>query len=968
MTYQQSWKDQKHKPKIRKNTDFKYRKHTKFNPLKLILKKEFLKLIIILGFLGLFVGFIGIMWLSRGLPNPNQLLNREVVESTKIYDRTGEHILYDIHGDEQRTLIKLKDLPNYVKWATISIEDKNFYEHKGISIWGILRGVVWQTVRGRRIQGGSTLTQQFVKNAILTSQRSISRKVKEWILAYRMEKRFSKDEILQMYLNEIPYGSTAYGIEAASRRYFSKSAKDLTLAQASLLASLPQAPSLYSPYGSHKKRLIIRQHYVLTLMAEQGYITEEEAEKAKNEELIFSKPSLNITAPHFVMYIKELLTKKYGEKMIEQGGLKIYTTLDLYKQKIAEEVITEKGEINVEKWEASNASLVSIDPKTGEVLAMVGSKDYFNDKIDGQVNITTSLRQPGSSMKPLVYASMFDLGYNSNTILYDVDTNFSTEKNKTYEPKNYDLKQHGPVSIRKALAGSLNIPAVKGIYLAGVDNVIKFAKELGYSSLEDKDRFGLSLVLGGAEIKLLEHTNAFSGFAREGEIQPITVILKIEDRNGKTLEEWKKKKPKKVFKENVAKMINDILSDNSARAYAFGEHNWLTLGKRPVAAKTGTTNDYRDAWTIGYTPSLVTGVWVGNNDNSKMKRGAAGGVVAAPIWHDYMEKVLGDTPIEEFKKPKIEKTGKSILDGEISIGQKIKIDKLSGLLATEFTPPEYIEEVSFMENHSILYYVNKKDPLGESPKNPEKDSQFKNWEEGVLRWVEAEKEKATSSSLFSTSTPPIEFDDIHTFENKPTIKIIKPKNNSIITNGLLSTKIKTNSKRGIKEVNYYINNILLIKKTNSFYNLDKEKINFLNNGYHNLKIEACDDVKNCSSKSIEFNLILDKENDYKDFKTSLISPNSGLAISNIDFPLPFKFQVENEKQIAKIEILSIINNKTSLIKTIQPINSSFISTTWDITPTTGTYKIFFKTYSWNGDIKESEPIFLSITNLNKSSE
>ncbi|MDD5071259.1 MAG: transglycosylase domain-containing protein, partial [Patescibacteria group bacterium] len=752
------------------------------------LNKRVLKFFVV-SFLAIAVfGLIFVAWISRGLPDPNKLMERQVAQSTKIYDRTGETILYEIHGDEKRTMVNLEEIPDYVKWATIAIEDKNFYKHGGISIWGIFRGVIWQTLRGKRAQGGSTLTQQFVKNAILTSERTVTRKIREWILSYGIEKKFTKDEILQMYFNEIPYGSTAYGVEAASQRYFGKSVRDINLAEAAILAALPQAPSRYSPYGSNLNLLINRQHYILDLMKEQGYIPEAKAEAAKRFSLEFKKQTENIIAPHFVMYIKEMLSEKYGEKMIEQEGLKIYTTLDLYKQKIAEEVVTAQAEKNEKNYNAANAALVSLDPKTGQVLAMVGSRDFFNDEIHGQVNVATSLRQPGSSLKPLVYAAAFLRGYTPDTILYDVVTNFSIDPSNPYEPRNYDSREHGPVTIRKALAGSLNIPAVKTIYLAGIDNVLSLAADFGYTSLSDRDRFGLSLVLGGGEVKLLEHVNAYGVFAREGLFNPIAAILRIEDKNGNVIEELGEPKEKRVLDPKIARMINNILSDNGARSYIFGENSWLTLGSRPVGAKTGTTNDYHDAWTVGYTPSIVTGVWVGNSDNAAMKRGADGSVVAAPIWHNFMKKVLGDTPVEEFRGPEIVKTGKPVLDGEIEIGEKIKIDLASGLLATVYTPESFLEEKIYKQDHCLLYYVDKDDPRGPEPKNPGKDPQFELWESRVLAWA-----KATSTI---TASPPTEYDNLHKPENRPIFQIITPSSNQTITEPLLTARINASAPRG----------------------------------------------------------------------------------------------------------------------------------------------------------------------------
>ncbi|PLX20437.1 hypothetical protein C0584_05865 [Candidatus Parcubacteria bacterium] len=955
---QQSWRNNKTKPLKKKNSPknkrpIKRRNNNSSDFLSNIKKKLiiFTILFVIFGFL---FSTIAVAFIARGLPDPNKLIDRELAQTTKIFDRTGETVLYEIHGDQQRTLVGLDEIPDYVKWAAISIEDKNFYKHNGVSVWGILRGVVWQKIRGRRVQGGSTLTQQFIKNAVLTNERTVTRKIKEWILSYKLEQKFSKDEILQLYLNEIPYGSTAYGVEAASQKYFGKSVRDINLAEAAILAALPQAPSTYSPFGSHKDLLLARQQVILDLMVDQNYISKEEAKEAKNFELSFKQQESNIKAPHFVMYIKELLSEQYGEKMIEQGGLKIITTLDLYKQEIAEETITELAIKNDENYQASNAALVSIDPKNGQVLAMVGSKDYFNDEIDGQVNITTSLRQPGSSMKPLVYATTFLKGLTPNTILYDVLTNFSADEDKPYEPHNYNDNELGPVSIRKALAGSLNIPAVKAIYIAGVENVLDLARDLGYTSLEDKDRFGLSLVLGGAEVKLLEHTNAYSAFAREGYVSPISTILKIEDKDGNTIEEWEEKK-NKVLDPKVARAINDILSDNEARSYAFGASNWLTLGDRPVAAKTGTTNDYRDAWTIGYTPSIVTGVWVGNNNNEEMKRGAAGGVVAAPIWNAYMKKVLGDTPKETFKTYENEKTGKAILDG-IIVGKKtIKIDSISGLLATEETPERLIKEIELEEHHSILHYIDKDDPLGEIPENPEKDSQYLEWENKIEQW-------AIETSSSTLAEIPTEYDDVHKKENSPEVKIISPKNNSRKTESDLLASVETSAPRGVSHVNYFLDNYL-ISKTSRFPFALKENINYLDNGTHTLRAESCDDVYNCSSDEISFILKLQSNIKNKNISIELLNPSSCLALSNIDFPLKLKTQNDNPSQIAVINYyLSNEENKKILLGSNQPVKSIINEFYWSEIPKSGEYSIFAETTSWSSDVAKTNESIVIINN------
>ena len=824
-------------------------------------------------------------------------------------------------------------------------------------MWAMFRTAITNVLFGQKA-GGSTLTQQFIKNAVLSPEKTYTRKIKELILAYKVEKKFSKDEILQMYLNEIPYGSTAYGVEAASQRYFGKSVKDVNLAEAAILAALPQAPSRYSPYGSNKDLLIQRQHVILDLMKEQGYIPEAKAEAAKQFKLEFKKQEdANMLAPHFVMYIKEMLSEKYGEKMIEQDGLKIYTTLDLYKQKIAEEVITAQAEKNEKNYNAKNAALISIDPKNGQILAMVGSKDYFNDDIDGQVNVVTSPRQPGSSLKPLVYAAAFLKGYTPNTILYDVITNFSSDPANPYEPHDYDSKERGPVTIRQALAGSLNIPAVKAIYLAGIDNVINLAKDFGYTTLNDPNRFGLSLVLGGGEVKLLEHASAYGVFAREGLYTPASAILKIEDKNGNIIEEFKEPKEKRVLDPKIARMVNSILSDNSARSYIFGGQNWLTLNSRSVAAKTGTTNDYHDAWTMGYTPSIVTGVWVGNSDNAEMKRGADGSVVAAPIWHDYMQKVLGDTPVEEFRPAEIPETGKAILDGKIDAGEKIRIDRASGLLATEYTPESFVEEKIYKQDHCILYYIDKNNPLGSAPKNPADDPQFNLWESRVLAWA-----KATSTV---TEAPPTQYDNLHKPENNPTFEIISPTKNQTVIDQLLTVRIKAEAPRGVNRAEYYIDDSLIATNSNYPFNLEKQ-INFLKNGFHNLKVRVCDDIDNCSEKSVEFNLILDEKNKANgDINISWLEPASGVAINSASFPINLSFKLSNPSQTARVEVfLTGEGDYSSPVKitTLQPISGETISGQWKKIFPTGTYKVYAKAYSWQGQTKKSEELSITISN------
>jgi len=959
----QNWRNKKKKYYISKNKKGSKRRSAarstyskRGKSLKLMPKIQPGKL---LGFLMVLIILFGLFslatvaWLSRDLPDPNRLINRQIAQSTKIYDRTGETVLYEIHGAKKRTLVSLDEVPEHLKNATITIEDKNFYKHSGFSFWAIFRTIITNLLRQQKA-GGSTLTQQFIKNAVLSPEKTYTRKIKELILAYQVEKKFSKDEILQMYLNEIPYGSTAYGVAAASQRYFGKDVQNINIAEAAILAALPQAPTRYSPYGPNKDLLIARQHYILDLMVKQGYIDEDEAIVAKGVELNFKKPTDNIIAPHFVMYVKELLAEKYGEKMIEQEGLKIYTTLDLYKQEIAEETIAETSLKNQDKYQASNAALISLDPKTGQVLAMVGSRDYFNDEIDGQVNVGLQPRQPGSSFKPVIYAASFINGYTPDTVLYDVVTNFSTDPVEPYEPHNYDSEEHGPVTIRKALAGSLNIPAVKTIYLAGIKNVLDLSDNLGYTTLSDRSRFGLSLVLGGGEVKLIEHVNAYSAFAREGKLRPVTAILKIEDKNNNIIEEFKNKESK-VLEAEITRQINDILSDNAARAYAFGESNWLTLGSRPVAAKTGTTNDYRDAWTIGYTPSIVTGVWVGNNNNEPMKRGAAGGTVAAPIWHDFMKRVLGDTPIEYFKKPEKIITNKPVLDGEIGGKIKVNIDKASGLLATEYTPKSFVEEKTFAQAHSILYYINKDDPRGKAPKNPEKNPQFELWESRILAWAEKQG--------LASSTPPTEYDNLHKPENQPQFTIETPQNNQAIMEPNLVVEIKElSAPRGINRIEYYVDNNLLATNYSYPFDLDKP-IGFLGNGFHALKVKTCDDIDNCTIKSQEFNLILDKEQEISSINIDWEEPMNDLTITRADFPLVLKINVINPEQTARVDFYyTVEGSQPQHITTAQPINSDISQASWHNPPAPGPYNVYAEAIGWQGQSAKNNSITITITN------
>jgi len=811
-----------------------------------------IKSLALLGFLAAILGVFFVTWITalfaRDLPDPNRLLTRKIPVSTKIYDRTGEVLLYDIHGAEKRTLVELDNISNYAKWAAITAEDQNFYKHGGFDFKAISRAILMDILKGGKVQGGSTITQQFVKNAILSREKTISRKLKELILAYRIEKSFSKDEILKMYFSEIPYGSTIYGIEAASSTFFNKKAKDLDLVESAILATIPKAPSYYSPYGNHLDDLEGRVRYIIGAMAKEGYITNEELEKSKKEDVLkkIQPKQDNLKAPHFSLFIKDILTQKYGTELVESGGLKITTTLDWKAQQIAEEEVRNGAENNAKKYDGNNAALVAMDNKTGQILAMVGSRDYFGKptpegckpgidcQFDPAVNVALRSRQPGSSFKPIVYAAAFDKGYTPETVLYDVVTTFKAQP-KDYTPHNYDDKEHGPVMIHQALAGSLNIPAVKTLYLAGVEQVLDLAEKMGYTTLKDRSRFGLSLVLGGAEVKLLEHVAGFSVLANGGEYVAPSFILKIEDQSGRVLDEWQAPKTKKALETNVVKQVTSILSDNSARTYIFGSNSALFLGDRPVAAKTGTTNDWRDGWTIGFTPSLVAGVWVGNNDNTPMKQKADGVYTAGPIWNAFMKRFLDKKPIETFTPPDKEDIQKPILRGE-GVGEiKLVIDKISGKLATEWTPLSTREEKIYKQPHSILYFVNKDDPRGPAPTNPQDDEQFTNWEQAVFDWAKKQN--------FVLESPPTEFDDIHKPEDKPIVTIKNPTENSTINNLNLFLEFDANVPRGVKTIKIYFDDTLINELTTPIYIFNLMLPNPAT-GPHTIKVKAFDDLLN----------------------------------------------------------------------------------------------------------------------------
>jgi penicillin-binding protein 1C len=580
------------------------------------------------------------LWLFWGIPLPTKLSSGDLPVSTKLFDRNGK-LIYEIYSEKRRTPVKLDELPDHIKQATISIEDKEFYRHYGFSPTGVTRAI-YNIVFKHKLQGGSTLTQQLVKVSLLSPERTVRRKMREFMLSMIVEAIYTKNQILEMYLNQIPYGSTAYGIEAASELYFGKPAKDLSLAESALLAGLPQAPTKYSPFGVHPENAKGRQEVVLSRMVEDGNITPDDADKTKSEELHFAEPEKS-KATHFSLWIKEQLAEKYGDIVVEQGGLRVTTTLDLELQEFAEEAVaTEVAKLA--KSKVGNGAALVTRPKTGEILAMVGSKDYFAEDEDGKVNIIFAKRQPGSSIKPLNYAlALKDKKITPSTPLADMHTCFIVSGQPSYCPVNYDFSFHGPTQVRFALGNSYNIPAVRVLALNGIDNFVEFATSMGITTFTNPSNYGLSLTLGGGEVRPYDMATAFGVFANQGIKVPLTAILKVEDWKGKVLEETKVNEIEgdRILESDVTYLISHILLDNNARSAAFGSGSFLVVSNHPeVSVKTGTTNERRDNWTIGYTSHILVVSWVGNNDNTEMSGAVSGVSGASPIWNKIIKNAL----------------------------------------------------------------------------------------------------------------------------------------------------------------------------------------------------------------------------------------------------------------------------------------------------------------------------------------
>ncbi len=804
---------------------------------------------IIAFFFILFVGLViaAFLWVSKDLADISDLENRSITQSTKIYARDGQTLLYDL-GDNKRQDVKLEDVNPHIIDATLALEDRRFYSHGGFDAIGLVRAVV-SRVTGIGVGGGaSTLTQQFVKNAVLTNEQTYTRKAKELILATRLEQKYSKDEVLNMYLNEVYYGPNYQGVEAASEEYFKKSAKDVTLSEAAILASLPKNPV---NYPHNPERLKTRRDYALDIMAEDGKITKEEAEEAKKEEVKELNTKITqINAPHFVFYVIEQLEAEYGQVNLRKNGYNVVTTLDWDKQQKAEKAIAD-GMAKVREKGGSNAALVSIDAKTGQILAMVGSHDYFDAAGDGQFNVATSpTRQPGSSIKPLVYMSGFEKGLTPDTKVWDVETDFPSDSG-TYHPRNYSLNENGLIALRNALPQSLNIPAVKVLYLAGLDHVINNAEKLGYTTMTDRKRYGLAFTLGGVEVSLLEHTSAFATFARDGERHPIAGVLEIKDQSGKKIKGWKDDPKQAVGKDGV-KALNDVLSQQNLR---YNPLSTYSVPGHTVALKTGTTNDFRDAWTMGYTPSIATGVWTGNNDNTSMSKGADGSVIAAPIWFAYMKEALAGTSNESFSKASWKNINDAI-GGTIDKEVEKSFDKITKELIPDSCvadyPKEFVEKKKVKEAHTILYYLNKDDYKSSPRKNPADDPMFASWEKGVQEYVK----KSKKEEYVSEETKEVDC-SIRSKEAQPAVTLTSLTDGETYTATDVSLAASVNPGKGrtIKTVEFFVDKksvqSLSVSAAGTKTVTSSYKGKSLSEGSHTIKVVVTDDKENTAETSVK---------------------------------------------------------------------------------------------------------------------
>ncbi len=804
--------------------------------------------LIVIGFIASFAAFA---WFAKDLPSPGKLA-QTAGNSTVFYDREGK-ILYEIYKDKNRVPVAIGDMAQYFKDATVSVEDKDFYQHKGISERGIIRAFINLLLKRGISGGGSTITQQLIKNTLLDPRQTASRKIKEIILAGEVERRYTKEQILEMYLNDAPYGGNFYGIGSAAKGYFGKEPKDLTLAESAFLAGLPQSPSHYSPFIGDEKAGKSRAKDVLRRMREDGKITKDQETKAGKQidAMRFTTPKLAINAPHFVFYVKDLIEKEYGSKMLDQG-LKIKTTLSLDVQKTVQDIISDEiGKL--EDYNVGNGAAVVMDSKTGEILAMVGSYDYYNEKY-GKFNAALGSRQPGSTLKPIAYTLAFEKGYTPATVLLDVKTSFPDQGGKEYTPVNYNGKFNGPIQLRFALGNSLNIPAVKLLSMIGIHDFLAKADALGLHTLAPTDanmaRFGLSIVLGGGEVRLLDLTSAYSAFARGGTAVDPEPIDEVKDFNNKIIYKSVSSKEKRVFSPEVSFLTSHILSDNNARAEEFGLNSYLNVPGKTVAVKTGTTDDKRDNWAIGYTNDITVGVWAGNNDNTPMNpKIASGATGASSIWYRIMNQLLkkyGDGIKEKPDKVKAvtidsylgglpkdsSKTrAEYFLEGtepkDISPFYKtLKISKANGKLAND------IESKLGQYDSKDFIIFTESDPVSTDGKN--------RWQEAIDAWVKDQKDDKFH--------PPTETSDASS--DTVVVSIKSPNGSSTVNSNSVELRAKISSVAPIKNVKMYING-------NEIKNLDgdnkepTETVN-LSDGVYDFKVVARNDKDKTGDSTIRF--------------------------------------------------------------------------------------------------------------------
>ncbi len=803
--------------------------------------------VIVLGFIGAFAVFA---WFSRDLPSPGKL-SETTDSSTVFYDRNGK-ILYEVYKDKNRFPVGVKDISKYMKEATISIEDKDFYKHSGISERGMIRAFL-NILMGKRIQSGSTITQQLIKNILLDSRQVASRKIKEIILASEVERRYTKDQILEMYLNEVPYGGSFWGIGSAARGYFGKDPKDLNILESAILAGLPQSPSVYSPFIGRKDAWKTRAKAVLRRMREDGYITsKQEADSSKQmESMKFSSPKLSINAPHFVFYVKDQIEKEYGEALLNQG-LRVKTTLSLEIQNKIQSIVHDEIE-KLKDYDLGNSAVVVLDSQTGEILAMVGSYDFNNEEF-GKFNATLGLRQPGSTLKPFAYALAFEKGYTPATVLMDVQTVFHSEGMKDYIPVNYNGKFNGPIQIRFALGNSLNIPAVKMLAMLGLKDFMTKADDLGMHTLaptsENMRRLGLSMVLGGGEVTLLDLTRAYTALARGGSVTETQDIDEIKSFDGKILFKSVKAKEKKVYSPEVAFLISHILSDNNARAMEFGTRSYLNVPGKTVAVKTGTSNDKRDNWAVGYTKSITVGVWAGNNDNHAMNQKIASGATgASSIWYKIMNELLKSYGDGIMDKPDdIEATmidaylGGLPKDGyptrseyfikgtepsDVSPFYKsLKISKSNGKLANEV--------------EARLGQYDTKDFIVISENDPVSTDGVNRWQEGIDKWESEQPEDKYK--------PPKDTSDASA--DALVVSIRSPNGSSTVNSNNVEIRAKIASLTPVKNIKFYLNG----SEVKNFDGDNKEPTETLNlkDGVYKLQVVARNEKDQSGESTIIF--------------------------------------------------------------------------------------------------------------------